>query len=57
MNKSAEILLYLFKREFLNLRNEYEKENEIVFDERYGKEQAVEDCERIIQKVLTGKDR
>ncbi len=55
MNRTTEILLYLFRQQFKELREKY-KYAECVFDERVGKEQAVEDCEKIIRKVLTGKD-
>ncbi len=56
MTRVEEILLSMFHNEFDNLREQY-KTDVCVFDERIGKEQAVEDCEKIIRKVLTGKDR
>ena len=56
MTRVEEILLILFHKEFDNLREQY-KTDVCVFDERFGKEQAVEDCERIIKKVLTGQEK
>ena len=53
MNRTTEILLYLFKQQFEKLRKEYESDI-VVFDQRAGREESLERCEQIAEKVLTG---
>ena len=51
MDKTTEILLYLFRKQFEKLREEY-KMDTVVFDQRAGREESLERCEQIAEKVL-----